>query len=48
MGHRLDGSPRNPASGRCLDAADGGTSSGTPLVIRDCEDSSNQHWTYSS
>ncbi|MGW0667235.1 RICIN domain-containing protein [Streptomyces sp. NPDC002746] len=43
-----DGTLRNPASGRCLDAAGGGTADGTRLVIWDCTGGSNQRWMYSS
>jgi hypothetical protein len=43
-----DGALRNPQSGRCFDAAGGGTADGTPVIIVDCNGGSNQRWTYPS
>jgi hypothetical protein len=43
-----DGTLHNPQSGRCLDAAGGGTADGTPVIIFDCGGGANQSWTYPS
>ena len=39
-----DGTLRNPESGRCLDAAGGGSANGTRLIILDCNGGANQRW----
>jgi hypothetical protein len=39
-----DGTLRNPASGRCLDAAGSGSDNGTRLIIWDCHGGPNQRW----
>ncbi|MEJ8661538.1 MULTISPECIES: ricin-type beta-trefoil lectin domain protein [Streptomyces] len=42
---RSSGALVNPQTGRCLDAADGGTADGTRLIVWDCHGGTNQRWT---
>ncbi|MFD7444656.1 RICIN domain-containing protein [Streptomyces sp. NPDC059909] len=34
----------NTQTGKCLDAADGGTADGTKLIVRDWHGGANQRW----
>ncbi|MEK8143229.1 RICIN domain-containing protein [Streptomyces sp. M10(2022)] len=40
----MNGSLRNPASGRCLDVPGSVTADGTQLKIWDCTGGANQTW----